>query len=330
MASPRIVSPMPTGSGAIVVHRMLEHELQNYTVVPYSPSLTYFPPALRWRVPRPAADLVHTTPDYAPFMKRAGLPLVTTFHNFVIDDFMAPYSTFLQRLHYRTDLRYFLQKALRIADRVTAVSEFTAGLVRQVLGYGGSIDVIPNGIDTEFFKPAVRRTGNQPLRVLFAGNPSLRKGVQWLPEIARKVQGQATIVCASGLRGDWFAGLEAAGVEMLGRVPYASMPALYQSVDALLLPTVREGDSLAVLEAMSSGLPVIASDCSSLPERVATGQGGYLCAIGDVDGFVTAIGQLQDPALRARMGEFNRDRAIAEFDVSRMVNLYADVFRACL
>lgn len=75
---------------------------------------------------------------------------------------------------------------------------------------------------------------------------------------------------------------EAAGIEIMGTVPYVAMPDLYRSVDALLLPIVREGDSLAVLEAISSGIPVIASDCSSLPERVTHGQGGYLCEIGDV------------------------------------------------
>lgn len=319
---------MPTGSGAIVVHRMLEQKLGDYTVAPYSPAWTWFPPLLRAVLPNAPADLIHTTPDYAPFVRRRGLPLVTTFHNLVIDDFMVPYSSVLQRLHYRTDLRLFLSKALRISDRVTAVSEFTAELARQELRFDGPIDVIPNGIDTDFFRPAAAKSESSTLRILFAGNPSRRKGAQWLPEIARRLAGVATIVCASGLRGGWTAGFDAAGIETLGRIPYASMPELYQSVDALLLPTVREGDSLAVLEAMSAGLPVIASNCSSLPERVAHGEGGYLCDIGDVEGFVAAIDSLRDPQLRASMGNFNRHRAEAEFDINKMVSRYSAVFEA--
>lgn len=317
---------MPTGSGAIVVHRMLEQRLDEYNVAPYSPSWTWFPPLLRAVVPNTPADLIHTTPDHAPFVRRRGLPLVTTFHNLVIDDFMAPYSSLLQRLHYRTDLRIFLSRALRMSDRITAVSRFTAELVRQELHFDGTIDVIPNGIDTAFFRPAAAASDRSALRILFAGNPSRRKGAHWLPEIARRLQGVATIVCASGLRGGWTAGFEAAGIEMLGRVPYSSMPALYQSVDALLLPTVREGDSLAVLEAMSAGLPVIASNCSSLPERVVHGEGGYLCDIGDVEGFVAAIDRLRDPHLRVSMGNFNRSRAEAEFDINKMVSRYSAVF----
>jgi glycosyltransferase involved in cell wall biosynthesis len=319
---------MPTGSGAIVVHRMLEQQLGDYTVVPYAPKLTFFPPALRWRVPRPPADLIHTTPDYAPFLKRRGRPLVTTFHNLVVDDFMSPYSSMLQRLHYRTDLRLFLKKAIKLSDRITAVSQFTADLVRQELEHDGPIDVIPNGIDTRLFRPGDSTADNIQIRALFAGNPSLRKGAHWLPEMARKLRGSATVVCASGLRGGWTAELEAAGVELLGQVPYASMPELYQSVDLLLLPTVREGDSLAVLEAMSSGLPIVASHCSSLPERVMHGEGGYLCEIGDIDGFVAAIENLRDPQLRKTMGAFNRNRAKVEFDIGRMASRYEGIFAA--
>ena len=324
--SPRVVSPMPTGSGAIVVHRMLERQLDDFNVVPYAPRLTLFPPALKWCVPRPDADIIHTTPDHGPFFKRQGLPLVVTFHNLVIDAFMSRYSTLAQRAHYATDLKYFLRKSLDIADRVTAVSEFTAGLVRQELGYEGQIDVITNGIDTHAFRPASspRRSGKP--RVLFAGNPSLRKGAHWLPEMARKLDGTATLVCTVAKNTAWARRLESSGVEIAAHVPYESMPDFYRTVDALLLPTVREGDSLAVLEAMSSGLPVVASNCSSLPERVDQGKGGFLCEIGNVNEFVSAITRLADPKLRESMGSHNRARSEVEADLSNMARSYAEIF----
>jgi len=317
---------MPTGSGAILVHRTLEERLPEYRIVPYQPSLTYFPPLLRWNLPKPAADVIHTTPDYALFFKRAGIPLVSTFHNFVIDSFMRPYSTVPQRMHYATDLRYFLQKAVKLSARLTAVSQFTADLVMQELRCDQPIEVIPNGVDTDTFYPRIDASSKQKIRVLFSGNPSRRKGAHWLPEIARRLGDSVKIVCASGLRGGWTQKLADAGIENLGRVAYESMPDLYRSVDALILPTVREGDSLAVLEAMSSGLPVVASACSSLPERIEHGKGGYLCDIGDIDGFVKAIQNLSDSQLRHRQGEFNRDRAEKEFSLTRMTRRYERLF----
>lgn len=299
--------------------------MDDYRVIPYSPKLTYFPPALRWYVPRPEADIIHTTPDHAPMFRHRGIPLVVTFHNFVVDAFMSQYSTLTQRIHYATDLKYFLRRSLEIADRVTAVSEFTANLVRQELRFSGGIEVIPNGVDTDAFRPSTEGHVRKQPRVLFSGNPSLRKGAQWLPEIARRLRRKATVVCTAPKGSPWAANLQNAGVEIVEKVPFSAMPEFYRSVDALLLPTVREGDCLAVLEAMSSGLPVIASDCSSLPERVDEGKGGFLCQIGNVDEFVTAIENIADPERRASMGAHNRGRAENEFSLTEMVRRYETV-----
>jgi glycosyltransferase involved in cell wall biosynthesis len=317
---------MPVGSGAIVVHRAIEARTSGYSVLPYSPKLTYCPPALRWLVPSPDADIIHTTPDYALFFKRKNIPLVSTFHNFVIDKFMRPYNTVAQNLHYRTDLKYFLRRAIDVSDHLTAVSQFTADLAARELQCERKIEVIPNGVDTDHFKPGAFDDKRKILRVLFSGNPTRRKGAQWLPEIARGMGDSVEIVCASGLRGGWTRNLEAAGIAVLGKVPYASMPNLYRSVDVLIMPTVREGDSLVVLEAMSCGIPVVASDCSSLPERVEHGEGGYLCKIGDTDAFVAALNKLLDPVLRRRMGDFNRARAEEQFTHQRMIERYTNLF----
>jgi glycosyltransferase involved in cell wall biosynthesis len=81
-----------------------------------------------------------------------------------------------------------------------------------------------------------------------------------------------------------------------------------------------------VLEAMSSGLPVVATNCSSLPERVVDGRGGFLCDIGDIDGFVAAIERLLEPEIRRSMSEFNRRRAEAEFSLEQMTSRYSRLF----
>ena len=154
----------------------------------------------------------------------------------------------------------------------------------------------------------------------------MRKGAHWLPDIARRLRGKTTIVCTVPNDSAWASRLESAGIEIVAKVPFSAMPDFYRSVDALLLPTVREGDCLAVLEAMSSGLPVVASDCSSLGERIDPGKGGFLCAIGDVDGFVAAIERLADPQLRAAMGTYNRALAVNEFGLAEMAGQYAQVF----
>ena len=317
---------MPRGSGAIVVHRTLETTIPDYTVYGYDPRLEFAPPLMKWMVPRPDTDLVHTTPDHAVFFQQTNTPLIATFHNIVIDRFMWPYSTWAQRLHYLTDLRWLMHKSVRAADALTAVSQFTADLAKRELNVSRRIEVIPNGVDTERFQPANDSNDRKSLRLLFAGNPSIRKGAQWLPAIADRLSNEDRIVCATGLRGRWQSFLTHPRIEVLGGVQFEDMPAVYQSVDALLLPTVREGDSLVVLEAMSCGLPIIATRCSSLSERVEHGSGGFLCGIGETDEFANSVNELRDPQIRREMGRFNRTRAERGFSAKAMAERYTNFF----
>ena len=88
---------------------------------------------------------------------------------------------------------------------------------------------------------------------------------------------------------------------------------------------------LAAAEAMSCGLPVVASNCSSLPELIDDGKGGFLCPVGDVEAFAEKINLLADsPKLRHEMGEYNRSKVEELFTVERMVNEYKDLFEQVL
>jgi glycosyltransferase involved in cell wall biosynthesis len=325
----RILSPIATGSGAIVVHRALERHLAGYRVQAYSPWWTLFPPAL-YAVARGDADLIHTVPDYAVFSMRREVPAVVTFHNYVLDNFMRDYSSPLQWLHYRTDLRLFTKRALARARCVTAVSRFVADLVARDLDFRGNIRVIPNGVDTKTFMPGRSAAGRSTIRVLFGGNLSRRKGADLLPAIAKRLPAGIELWCATGLRGEKPA-VTRDHLKMVGRVPYADMPSLYNEVDILLMPTAREGFGLVVAEAMACGLPVVASNISTMPELVHEGQGGILCSLDDPSGFADAIERIAAaPELRRAMGEYNRARIERVYTLERMVQAYRTLFEEVL
>ena len=94
--------------------------------------------------------------------------MIITFHNYILDHWMQSHSSPLQRLHYATDLRLWTQMAVNRANRITAVSNFTAKLVAQDLPVAAPIKVIYNGVDTGQFFPAGQRTkGNRQIRVFF-------------------------------------------------------------------------------------------------------------------------------------------------------------------
>lgn len=322
-----IVSPIATGNGAYVVHRSLEKLITGYQVVPYSPYRTLFPPSLIPIGRQLKSDLIHTTPDYAFFHAKKGVPLVLTFHNYVLDDYMRTYSSVLQNIHYQTDLKWLTKMAIGVASEITAVSKYTASLARDELGLNKEIRVIYNGIDEAIFKPIKKPVQTKKnINVLFSGNLTTRKGVQWLLPILEKLSPNISILYTAGLRGH--NGLpKHPRLVNVGRVEYKDMPSLYQSADILLFPTVREGFGLAVAEAMACGLPVVATNCSAIPELIEEGKGGFLCGLGDVEDFANKINLLaEESTLRVLMGEYNRVKVEKMFTLKRMVEEYQLLF----
>lgn len=278
---------------------------------------------LAWR--RHAAPIVHVPADYGSLVTPRRSHLVATFHGYYLDPPFARCGTFAQWVHYRTDLRWFTRQSVARAEVVTAVSDFIAELVREDLGYRGEIRVVPNGVDVARFAP--RSEAHEPLRVLFSGNLARRKGAHLLPRIAAGLAPGVELWIASGLRNRQGIDTLPPNVRMLGRVPFDDMPRLYNCVDILLVPTLREGFGLVIAEAMACGLPVVASRCSAIPELLIHEQGGYLVTPENVDEFVARLNELAaDTALRMRMGAFNRARIVENYTEDRMVRGYEALF----
>jgi glycosyltransferase involved in cell wall biosynthesis len=318
---------MPTGNGAYIVHRTLARRIAGYRLCGYAPYWTLVPWVLRRLCPAAGAGLIHTTPDYAVFFQRPRLPLIVTFHNYVLDAGMRPYSSKLQRLHYLTDLRLWIRRAVAGADAITAVSRYTAALAAADLGITRPVRVITNAVDTDMFRPSnARGNDREEVRVFFSGNLTRRKGVQWLADIAERIDSNVCIYYTRGLRTR--CGLPShPRLKPLGPVPFEQMPKRYREMDIFLLPTVREGFSMAVLEAMACGLPVVASRCASLPEQIDHGSGGYLCGLGNVEQFAERINRLAgSPELRRTMGGYNRSRTETRFALPRMIAAYQELF----
>ena len=317
---------MATGNGAYVLHKMLEGHIKGYRVHDYNPRWEYFPLAFPFFFRNENPSLIHTTPDYGFLFRRSGIPHIITVHHLVLDSFMSQYSSLAQRIHYKTDLRLFTRRSIEKADAVTAVSEFSASMVRDELGFRGPIRVIYNGIDTERFTPDSRNEQRKGIRVLFAGNLTLRKGANLLPEIAAQLIPGIEILYTRGLRGG-FPLPDLSNLRNLGRIPIEAMPKLYRNCDILLFPTVREGFGLVPAEAMSCGLPVVATDCSALPELIDEGKGGFLCPLGDVNAFAEKINLLSaNPHLRHEMGDYNRAKVEKMFTLERMIGQYRELF----
>jgi glycosyltransferase involved in cell wall biosynthesis len=106
---------------------------------------------------------------------------------------------------------------------------------------------------------------------------------------------------------------------------------LLEESDIFVLSSHREGLPNVVLEAMASGLPVVATNVGGLPEVVKHGETGWLVPRGDISAMAAAIGGLlSDEASRVAFGRSGRKRAGEEYAISRMVQGHEEVFHRLL
>ena len=175
-----------------------------------------------------------------------------------------------------------------------------------VIGTVGRLDPVKNqGLLLEGFhrilesRPELRGR----LRLIMTGDGPMRTG---LAEAARQ-RGIADDVWMPGSRGD--------------------VPDLMRSMDMFVLPSLNEGISNTILEAMASGLPVIASRVGGNPELVEDGDTGLLFEEGSVDDLAAAMGRYVDSAaLRRKHGDAGRRRVLERFSLEAMVSNYLHVY----
>ncbi|MGH7863218.1 MAG: glycosyltransferase, partial [Candidatus Dormibacteraceae bacterium] len=148
---------------------------------------------------------------------------------------------------------------------LVANSDGLADLARQTWP-NAPIQVIPNGVDGDFFQPPTRVRPATPLRLLCVGRLVRQKGITYLLEALKQCETSTTLrVVGDGPEGPSLkrqagaAGLDQR-VEFVGWASRSELPAHYQWADVFVLPSFEEGMPNVILEAMASGLPIIATD----------------------------------------------------------------------
>jgi glycosyltransferase involved in cell wall biosynthesis len=183
------------------------------------------------------------------------------------------------------------------------------------------IDVIYNGIDIEKFKPD-ENLKNKEKFIITPGASRItdRKGLNYLieavsglsekyPQIYLKIMGEGNalskleeLVASLGVKNR---------VEFLGRIPREKTSSYYQEASLFVLPSLNEGMSNAMLEALASGLPLVSTNTGGASELVADGKNGFIVKFKDSKNIAEKIEKLiNDPELAKNMG--NESRKIAE------------------
>jgi glycosyltransferase involved in cell wall biosynthesis len=243
--------------------------------------------------------------------------------------------------------KWLSRKVARSSDRVVAVSNAVRNhLLETQPGAASAVTVIYNCVDVARFtgpantvERAVRRDGS--LVVGMIGRVGTWKGQELLLQAARTVCGvvpDVRLVLAGGVLEGNFAALDklralASEYGISDHVTIqeycADTPALLQSFDVFVQPSLRP-DPLptTILEAMASGLPVVATEHGGAPEMVSDGVTGLLTTPGDADAMARAIiCLLHDPEARLKMGKAGYERVRRDFSFSAFSAAYLGCYR---
>lgn len=169
--------------------------------------------------------------------------------------------------HYRI-LKPVLRSVWQSSEAVVPNSKGLRDLAKDTADM--EMKVIPNGVDTENFSP--QEANNENLKLLTVARLVERKRVQDIINALERVEAELVIVGEGPQKEALEKLAESKGVrekvEFKGRLEHSDLPSIYSSADVFVLPSLNEGMSNTVLEAMASGLPVIVTDTGGTEELV--------------------------------------------------------------
>lgn len=206
--------------------------------------------------------------------------------------------------------------------------------------------VIPNGVDVTKFerlpsKGEARRSRGLPQDrtvLAFVGKVVPVKRIEWILEVVRRTPGAVAVVVGGYTepfyRDAYYRRLRSLYPDVLdrviftGEVPWPEVAQYLAAADVFLFPSRFEGLPNAVMEAMASGLPVVASDIPPHHELIQHGRTGFLAA--DPESMAQFAGELvRDPRLRSEIGEsgrrFVREHLTADLCTKAYLDLYQSV-----
>jgi len=254
-------------------------------------------------------DLLHLHEPFVPglgwtALRHAGCPLVATFY--ANPERLAPFWATrpkLQRLFDSLDAAIASSRAARDAATLT---------------FPGAYRVIPPGVDLELFHPAAAEEPG-PLRLLFAGADSRRKGLGVLLRSLRLLEDRAAElhvdVCGADDQERRYARLVPAAfdgrVTFHGRVAAEQIPALFRRAGVYCAPSLGpESAGLGLIEALASGTPVVATRLPGYDEVIRDQVDGILVPRRDARALAAAVRSLlDDPSLRRRLARDGLHRA---------------------
>ena len=224
--------------------------------------------------------------------------------------------------------------------RIVVVSENSITDINKDMGVSRDrMRLVPVGVDPELFKP-LPHVARQPGRLITTASADVAlKGLSYLLEAMAKLRTERDIRLT--IIGKPRPGHSMDLIDSLGLKPYIDFVSgvtderiveLYAEAELAVVPSLYEGFSLPAIEAMSTGICLVATDGGALPEVTGTNNETVLqCPAADADALAAQIARgLDDPELRSRIGEAGRERVVSRWSWKHCAQLTVEQYREVL
>lgn len=267
--------------------------------------------------------------------KQRDIRVIATNH--IMPENLIKYSVIIPKWFEKTAMKLAWRDAgrvLRKVDFITTPTRRAADLLENAAGLTGVL-AISCGIEASKFANATP-TNNKDPRILFLGRLDYEKHIHNLLSAVAKLPSslntQVEIVGDGGERAALEAQAKQLGiadqVKFLGHISEEELPKAYERATLFAMPSIAELQSIATMEAMASGRPVVAADAMALPHLVHDGDNGYLFEPNDVDMFADRLLKVltADKKELARLSE-NSLYLIQSHDIERTLTIFEGLYR---
>jgi glycosyltransferase involved in cell wall biosynthesis len=267
--------------------------------------------------------------------KQRDIRLIATNH--IMPENLIKYSVIIPKCFEKTAMKLAWRDAgrvLRKVDFITTPTRRAADLLENAAGVTGVL-AISCGIEASKFANATPTSNKNP-RILFLGRLDYEKHIHNLLSAVAKLPAslntQVEIVGDGGERAALEAQARELGianqVKFLGHISEEELPKAYERATLFAMPSIAELQSIATMEAMASGRPVVAADAMALPHLVHDGDNGYLFEPNDVDMFADRLLKVltADKKELARLSE-NSLYLIQSHDIERTLTIFEGLYR---
>ena len=278
-------------------------------------------------------------------------PFIHTIHGVLADEYMQSSKSVFPT--FRTKLSNFIMWQLSMIEKESAknatlivtVSKYSAKKIAQFYNVDKTkIRIVPNGVDPQKFKPikgydtVKHRIGiNGKQCVLFVGRLVPRKGLHFLMEAAKHIAKESKeiifVVVGDGpLKNNLISYSKKEGLGdnfvFLGDVSDDMLPSLYNCADVFTLPSIQEGQGMALLEAQATAKPVVAFKVGGVSEIVLDKETGLLVEPDSYELAKAILRLLSNRSLREKMGSYGQQFVSENFSwdvcAQKMFQVYSE------